>query len=437
MRYTDKPNQGQHLLFHRLLAPVLFFTGAVFIFCGIFGTTAFADGFGGWSERHTIDSTCSDPFDVTTADFDNDKDMDIAVAESHQVVWYANNGTQSFTEYTVTGSLTGTVSVYAADVDGDGDTDILGADETLDYVFWCENDGSPANGTWEKHILPGEFNGARSVSCLDINDDGDMDVLAAAKDGDTIAWWENDGDENFTYHSIDEDYKAYDVIATDIDGDGDIDIVGVAGNEAITWWANNGSANFRPHVVDAGFTSGYAVHTGDIDGDDDIDIVASVGEGPGSLTWWANDGTPGNGGWVAENLTDVYVCWSVQAVDLDSDDDMDVLSGSLSGYEVDWWDNDGSESFTKSTVADEFEPASLRASDIDQDGWYDVVGVDAGEPGGSTDILAWWENQNEGQGPVPPVPELPALVLLGCGMVVAAGFIMYKQRRQAETPARW
>ncbi len=44
--------------------------------------------------------------------------------------------------------------------------------------------------------------GARSVYAVDVDGDGDMDVLSASFTDHKIAWYENDGNENFTSHTI-------------------------------------------------------------------------------------------------------------------------------------------------------------------------------------------------------------------------------------------
>ena len=85
-------------------------------------------------------------------------------------------------------------SVYAADVDGwwDGDLDVLGAAVLADDIAWWEN--TAGDGTaWTVHTVDGAFDGAWSVSAADVDGDGDLDVLGAARDADDIAWWENRG----------------------------------------------------------------------------------------------------------------------------------------------------------------------------------------------------------------------------------------------------
>ena len=76
------------------------------------------------------------------------------------------------------------------------------------------------------HNITTSANGAGSVYAVDVDGDGDMDVLSASGDDDKIAWYENDGNENFTPHTITTDAnRAWSVYAVDIDGDGDIDVL--------------------------------------------------------------------------------------------------------------------------------------------------------------------------------------------------------------------
>ncbi len=86
-------------------------------------------------------------------------------------------------------------SVYATDLDGDGDMDVLSASDIDDKITWYENDGDGNFGP--QQIITENVNDATSVYATDIEGDGDMDVLSASEDDDKIAWYENDGDGNF------------------------------------------------------------------------------------------------------------------------------------------------------------------------------------------------------------------------------------------------
>ena len=77
-------------------------------------------------------------------------------------------------------------------MDGDGDLDVLGAALNADDIAWWENtlgDGT----TWMEHTVDVAFDGARSVYAADVDGDGNLDVLGAAENADDIAWWENRG----------------------------------------------------------------------------------------------------------------------------------------------------------------------------------------------------------------------------------------------------
>jgi hypothetical protein len=121
----------------------------------------------------------------------------------------------------------------------------LGAAFIADKITWWENtkgDGSE----WIAHTVDGNFDGAFSVFATDVDGDGDMDVLGAAFAADDITWWENtmgDG-STWTAHTVDGNFDAaHSVFAADVDGDGDNDILGAAINaNKVIWWENQPSS---------------------------------------------------------------------------------------------------------------------------------------------------------------------------------------------------
>ncbi|MCK4670998.1 MAG: VCBS repeat-containing protein, partial [Candidatus Aegiribacteria sp.] len=79
-----------------------------------------------------------------------------------------------------------------------------------------------------EHIVDGDFGGASSAYSTDIDGDGDMDVLGAAYQAHHITWWENiDGSgTSWIEHTIDESFDgANSAYSEDIDGDGDMDVL--------------------------------------------------------------------------------------------------------------------------------------------------------------------------------------------------------------------
>ena len=77
-------------------------------------------------------------------------------------------------------------SVFPIDLDFDGDFDIIGAGLTPNKISWFENYG---NQGFQEHIITNNFHGASSCSAIDIDGDSDIDVLGTAWDADEVAIW--------------------------------------------------------------------------------------------------------------------------------------------------------------------------------------------------------------------------------------------------------
>ena len=319
---------------------------------------------------HTISDSAHEARSIFAADVDGDGDMDV-LSGHYNIAWYENDGSESFTPHTI--STSAASSVYAIDLDDDGDMDVVGS--SAGSVGWYENDGSGSFATHKicNHYYHREF---RSVYALDVDGDGDMDVVTASySPNDKIMWYENDGSQYFNHHIIaDSVIGARSVSAADIDGDGDMDVL--SGHNNIAWYEYDGLESFNTHTVaTSGVSSVYAV---DVDGDGDIDVV---GSSAGSVGWYENDGF--------ESFTTRTVSTSgassVYAVDLDGDGDMDVL-GSSAGS-VSWYENGGSENFTThiiTTAADDAQ--SVYTADVDGDGDLDVLSAALGDS-----KISWYE----------------------------------------------
>ena len=150
------------------------------------------DGNGNFTE-HTISTAADNARSVFAADVDGDGDIDVLSASFYddKIAWYENDGSQNFTAHTISTAAAAAASVFAADVDGDGDLDVLSASYLDDQIAWYENDGTPAVGAWTAHTISAAANGAVSVFAADVDGDGDLDVLSASGNDDTIAWYEN------------------------------------------------------------------------------------------------------------------------------------------------------------------------------------------------------------------------------------------------------
>eukprot|EP00854_Cymbomonas_tetramitiformis_P025414 gene25414-biopygen26293 len=76
----------------------------------------------------------------------------------------------------------GAEGVYATDLDGDGDMDVLSASNFDDKIAWYANDGSGGFGS--QLVITTLAKYARSVYAADVDGDGDMDVLSASFEDD-------------------------------------------------------------------------------------------------------------------------------------------------------------------------------------------------------------------------------------------------------------
>ena len=83
-----------------------------------------------------------------------------------------------------------------------------------------------AQPTFTAHNITTDADMARSVFSIDMDGDGDMDVLSASYQDNKIAWYENDGSQSFTVHTITTSAAGANcVFAIDVDGDGDVDVL--------------------------------------------------------------------------------------------------------------------------------------------------------------------------------------------------------------------
>lgn len=312
-----------------------------------------------------------------------------------------NHGTYGFTwtSNIIATNIDGPVEVYAFDIDADGDLDIITTAYFEDTIYWWENDGTPEDGGWTEHIITSSFDGVRSISLADIDSDGNVDIIGAAIDADKINWWENDGtpgDGGWIEHCIVSNFNgAWDISVADFDSDGDFDIVGMANSvDEISWWENNSTPynnRWTKHLITSNFSSScISLHPADFDADGDIDMVGTS-DVPNCVNLWDNFGPPTSTFYVGNIIDNPVNTYSVYAADIDLDGDMDPIVADNLANSIYWWENIGSIysfSWPKYTITTGFgDVRSVQATDMNSDGYPDILG----SARGSMEI-AWWQN---------------------------------------------
>ena len=189
---------------------------------------------------------------VFAADIDGDGSMDLIhthdMGENGKIVWFKNDGQANFVQHSVSDTNTA-FGVFAADIDGDGDIDIATASHYNDTIAWYENtDGLGTFGpqkvirtTADNTKISYNTHSGHGVSIFgaDVDEDGDIDLATASENGGTIAWYENtDGQGTFGPQQVvaTNATDGQSVYASDIDGDGDMDLASASfADDNIAW----------------------------------------------------------------------------------------------------------------------------------------------------------------------------------------------------------
>lgn len=181
------------------------------------------------------------------ADMDGDNDMDIIGASYNHTVYYYQN-TNGLGNFAMQGSpvFEAMKAVYPADIDGDGDKDIVAVNRSggggPNSVVWYDNTNGLGNFSI-RHIISSLTVLGQSISVADMDNDGDIDVLTAGAYGGTsatgqLAWYQNNGSGTFAPRQMVKEYfdstKAFCVSVADVDNNNKMDVLAVFGYEGST-----------------------------------------------------------------------------------------------------------------------------------------------------------------------------------------------------------
>ncbi len=339
---------------------------------------------------------------VFAADLDADEDPDVVSSSLNDdtIAWYENEGgAGSFgVRRVIAADADLATYVVAADLDRDGDFDVVTASAGDDTIAWHENeDGAGSFGP--RRVISSSADLALAVWVADLDGDLDGDVLAASGADDTVAWYENlDGAGSFGLERVISTTAdtAVAVHAADFDGDGDVDVLSAStDDDTIAWYENlDGAGDFGPERVISGTANGaISVHAADLDADGDADVLAAS-ELDSTIAWYENDGA-GSFGPVQLISAAVGGARAVLAADVDRDQDLDVVAAARGADRIGWFENlDGAGAFGPERAIDAVDgPRAVFAIDGDGDGDVDIVS--AAQNAG---LIGWHENVGDPYG---------------------------------------
>ncbi len=277
----------------------------------------------------------ADPLSVFGADLDGDGDIDMATAHnepgtSHLVIM-KNNGSGVFSLYASYAPAVLGQDISGGDFDLDGDIDLVMGDSWGSYpcVLVMLNNG---NGNFSgPHAYSTGFH-TRGLAAADVENDGDIDIVVS-DNASSISVLYNDGEGNFPTLGVNATTSNPNgLYVNDFNGDGyaDIATASYAGSN-VQVLLNNGNGTFGSA---AGYNTGSYTRRiigGDYDGDGDIDLSVSV-NGADSVAVILNNG---NGTYA--NLSKYQVGnkpWGIKNADFDLDGDLDISCANFDSDNV-------------------------------------------------------------------------------------------------------
>jgi len=221
------------------------------------------------------------------------------------------------------------------------------------------------SGHWSMHTIDDQYEGADGVDSADIDADGDMDLVVGWEESGRAMLYENPGPQHVL-----EQWRRTDISASfdvskiedarfaDFDGDKQVDAIVSAtenGNEKVNihWLVDRDSIfssdSWKSTSIDPGIKQAFMkVAIGQIDGIGANDIVVGSkadrknDSDPAKLLWYrapANPGYENAGLWKGETIADIYWINTIEYLDIDQDGDNDVL---ISDWNVlAWYENPG------------------------------------------------------------------------------------------------
>ena len=293
------------------------------------------------------------------------------------VFWYENPG---WKRHDVAKSPELSVGAALGDIDGDGrDELVTGQNIHRHELYWFEQAEDPRD-EWTRRLITDDFEKYHDVAVADVDDDGEVEVLALSQESEVVFYYDIPQDPRLEpwpascMHIVAEDLNVEGVQVTDIDGDGKTEIV--AGTNV---FHRNEDGSWDREIVAEGW-DWTRIFAADVDGDGDDELVVTEGDLPYQGDRRARLGVFDPPNWDLTVLhDDLSNPHSLQVADLNDDGRLDIFVAEMGLEEgrdprqfVFW--NRGNGTFDSELVGSGVPTHEAKLVDLDGDGRLDIVG---------------------------------------------------------------
>lgn len=371
------------------------------------------------STQHVISSDMAGCRYAFPADMDGDGDLDAVASETstgtpYKVAWFENDGTGGgWDTHIISENYALIRCAFPVDIDSDGDIDVVGSNKAIgkkglewfrnddglgdswtkfriafwgspmfvccadidsndtleviasswgppNAIAWWESSTWPPDSSWIDHQVSPGISDGRELFTIDLDQDGDIDVVSADEDQDGLKWFENTDGLGLSWaeHDI-AGYQdlPYSVHASDIDGDTDYDVVYCSSQEERAIWCENLDGigtSWEEHLIDDDLYHAHGIHSADVTGDGHTDVIVALSDGSTAKKLYLYRNMDGTGSEWARFLV-ASGSWfdDVDVADINQDGDDDVLSAATLGANVAWHELEGNtEGWLESSILD-------------------------------------------------------------------------------------
>jgi len=310
--------------------------------------------------------------EVELADVDGDGDLDILTANgrhwAQQDRVYLNVDRGRPLEARDIGGISASYVIRAGDFDGDGDPDLVVIHDTLPAEVF----GNDGTGNFLRTAVLDTGGTARGARLADVDGDGFLDLLIARRRGSDRL---HRGNASGTFEPGEDlpgtEGPSTDLAIGDLDSDGDADLViARRDGEPSLISINDGRGGFETHTLPESSGDHRKAVLADLDGDGDMDIA--LGSVEGGIRLYLGDG---EGAFVAGETVapDAGGVQALVGFDLDADGDIDLVQGAETEPNSVHW-NDGKGRFTTEALPVETaDTYGIAVGDLNGDGAPDLV----------------------------------------------------------------